>query len=55
VFYNGKHISSEMLTAFLEDYARPRPMTEEERGAFLQEIFSARGWTPGSHWTYTLE
>jgi hypothetical protein len=45
VFYNGRHISTELLTAFLEDFAQPRPMTVEERRYFLQEIFEASGWT----------
>ena len=40
VFYNGDLISIEFLTALLEDYARPRPMTEAEREAFLARIFS---------------
>jgi hypothetical protein len=31
----------ELLTAELEDYARPRPMTEAERAAFLSRIFNA--------------
>ncbi len=44
VFYNGRHISTELLTAMLEDYARPRPMTDAEREAFLEEIFDASGW-----------
>jgi poly-gamma-glutamate synthesis protein (capsule biosynthesis protein) len=44
VFYNDKYISTELLTAMLEDYARPRPMTETEREQFLQDIFSASGW-----------
>ena len=44
VFYDGKHISTELLTAMLEDYAKPRPMTERERQAFLEEIFAASGW-----------
>jgi len=44
VFYEGKHISTELLTAFLEDFAQPRPMTTEERGFFLQDIFEASGW-----------
>ena len=44
VFYNGRHISTELLTAMLEDYARPRPMTDEERAAFLADIFAATGW-----------
>jgi len=42
VFYNGEYISTELLTAVLEDFAKPRPMTLEERQAFLEEIFSVR-------------
>lgn len=44
VFYNGRHLSTELLTAMLEDYARPRPMTEAERSAFLTDVFAATGW-----------
>lgn len=44
IFYNGRHIQTELLTALLEDYARPRPMTQEEREAFLNDIFSSSGW-----------
>ncbi|HWR67297.1 MAG TPA: CapA family protein [Bellilinea sp.] len=44
VFYNGQHISTELLTAMLEDYARPRPMTAEERHDFLTEIFAVTRW-----------
>jgi len=44
VFYDGRHIGTEVLTAMLEDYARPRPMTTEEREAFLTEVFAAGGW-----------
>ncbi|MDF1519919.1 MAG: CapA family protein [Brevefilum sp.] len=40
VFYDGELISIELLTALLEDYARPRPMTESERYSFLSRIFS---------------
>ncbi len=46
VFYKGKHISTELLTAYLEDYSRPRPMTPAERQDFLKAIFSAAGWGP---------
>ena len=46
VIYNGRYISTELLTAMLEDYARPRPMTLEERAGFLQEYFSFSGWLP---------
>lgn len=44
VFYNNKHISTELLTAMLEDYARPRPMTAAERYDFLTEIFTVTKW-----------
>ncbi len=44
VFYNGRHISTELLTAILEDYARPRPMTPKEREMLLQTAFAASGW-----------
>jgi poly-gamma-glutamate synthesis protein (capsule biosynthesis protein) len=43
-FYNGRHLSTELLTAKLEDYAQPRPMTAEERELFLSELFEASGW-----------
>ncbi len=46
VFYNGKHISTELLTAYLEDYSRPRPMSPSERQDFLKAIFTAAGWGP---------
>lgn len=44
VFYHGKYISTGLLTAWLEDFARPRPMTGNERSRFLTEIFAASGW-----------
>jgi hypothetical protein len=28
----------------LYDYAQPRPMTPDEREAFLKEYFEASGW-----------
>lgn len=43
-FYDGRHLSTELLTALLEDYAQPRPMTAEERELFLTELFEASGW-----------
>ncbi|MFO3796000.1 MAG: CapA family protein [Anaerolineales bacterium] len=46
VFYDGRHISTELLTAILEDLARPRQMTSEERRAFLEMYFRISGWTP---------
>jgi hypothetical protein len=44
VFHDGRHISTEVLTAMLEDYARPRPMTPEERETLLSAAFAASGW-----------
>jgi poly-gamma-glutamate synthesis protein (capsule biosynthesis protein) len=48
VIYDGKLISIELITAMLEDYARPRLMTESERTGFLQEYFFYSGWVPFS-------
>jgi poly-gamma-glutamate synthesis protein (capsule biosynthesis protein) len=44
VFYDGRYISTELLTAMLEDYAQPRPMTADERGAILGAYFGYSGW-----------
>jgi poly-gamma-glutamate synthesis protein (capsule biosynthesis protein) len=44
VFYDGRHISTEVQTAILEDYARPRPMTAAERETLLRAAFAASGW-----------
>jgi len=46
VLYAGRHISTELLTAMLEDYARPRPMTADERTAILESYFAYSGWLP---------
>jgi len=46
VFYDGRHISTELLTFLLEDYARPRPMLEGERTQFLTDVFQAGGLLP---------
>jgi poly-gamma-glutamate synthesis protein (capsule biosynthesis protein) len=43
-FYDGKYLSTELLTAMLDDYAQPRPMTEAERVIFLERLFDASGW-----------
>ena len=42
--YDGRLLSTELLTAKLQDYAQPRPMTDRERAVFLEELFSASGW-----------
>jgi len=46
VFYDNHYIGTELLTAILEDYARPRPMTPDERAAFLTAFFGYSGWLP---------
>ncbi|MBN8654508.1 MAG: CapA family protein [Anaerolineae bacterium] len=45
VFYDGKYLGVELLTAMLEDFSRPRPMNERERAQFLSEYFAYSGWT----------
>jgi poly-gamma-glutamate synthesis protein (capsule biosynthesis protein) len=44
VFYEGRYISTELITAMLEDFARPRPMRSEERLEILTKIFEASNW-----------
>ena len=46
VIYDGRFISTELITALLEDYSRPRLMNEQERTGFLQEYFYYSGWMP---------
>ena len=40
-FYQGRHISTQLLTITLEEIAKPRLMTPEERQKFLDDIFEA--------------
>jgi poly-gamma-glutamate synthesis protein (capsule biosynthesis protein) len=44
IFYDGKYINTELVPILIEDYARPRLMTDGEREEFLHRIFSAAGW-----------
>jgi poly-gamma-glutamate synthesis protein (capsule biosynthesis protein) len=46
VIYDDELVSVELITAMLEDYSRPRIMTDEERAGFLQEYFYYSGWAP---------
>jgi hypothetical protein len=46
VIYDGRLISVELITAMLEDYSRPRLMTDQERASFLQDYFYYSGWLP---------
>lgn len=44
VFYNNRHISTEVITILFEDLARARLMDEEEREDLLSTVFKAGGW-----------
>jgi len=44
IFYDGKHISTELLTIKFLDFARARPMTSAEREELLKVVFNASGW-----------
>jgi poly-gamma-glutamate synthesis protein (capsule biosynthesis protein) len=44
VFYDGRYIGTELLTIMFVDYARPRPMTADEREELLKTVFNASGW-----------
>jgi poly-gamma-glutamate synthesis protein (capsule biosynthesis protein) len=44
IFYAGKYLGTELLTIQFIDFAKPRPMTQDERAAFLNLIFQAGGW-----------
>jgi poly-gamma-glutamate synthesis protein (capsule biosynthesis protein) len=44
IIYKGKHLSTVLFTGIIEDYSRPRPMTTEERSAFLKQMFGFSGW-----------
>ena len=44
VFYDGRHVSTELVTIYFIDYARARLMTPQERTHLLQSVFSASGW-----------
>ncbi len=44
IFYDGRHISTELLSGVFIDYAQMRPMSEDERRELLQAVFAASGW-----------
>jgi poly-gamma-glutamate synthesis protein (capsule biosynthesis protein) len=44
VFYDGRHISTELIGILFVDFARPRLMTPQEREVLLKSVFSASGW-----------
>jgi hypothetical protein len=44
VVLNGRLLSVELWTGLIENYARPRPMTADERAAALRAVFQASDW-----------
>lgn len=44
VIYDGRLVSVELWTGLIENWARPRLMTPEERADLLQTVFQASGW-----------
>ncbi|MBW7958829.1 MAG: CapA family protein, partial [Candidatus Promineofilum sp.] len=44
VIYDGRLISVELWTGLIENWARPRLMTPEERADLLRSVFEASGW-----------
>lgn len=45
VFYAGRYIGTELLPIRFTDLAHSRPMTAEEKAAFLETIFTASYWS----------
>lgn len=44
VIYQGRLLSVDLWTGLIENYARPRLMTSDERGQLLRATFAASGW-----------
>lgn len=42
--YDGRHLSTQLLTTILEDFAQPRWTSQAEREALLRRVFTASGW-----------
>ena len=45
IFYDGRYLGVELLTARLVEYVKPRPMTPSEREIILRRIFDVSGWS----------
>ena len=43
-FYNGRLLSVDLWTGLIENYAKPRLMTPQEREQALTTVFQASGW-----------
>ncbi|MCI0395273.1 MAG: CapA family protein [Chloroflexi bacterium] len=44
LIYDGRLLNVDLWTGLIENYARPRPMTAEEREQLLAAVFEASGW-----------
>ncbi|MEM5775363.1 MAG: CapA family protein, partial [Anaerolineaceae bacterium] len=44
VFYNNRHISTELIPTALIDFAQPRILSGQERDELLEILFTASGW-----------
>lgn len=44
ILHDGQLLSVDLWTGLIENYARPRLMTPDERAAFLQTLFNASDW-----------
>ena len=44
IVYEGRLLSVELWTGLIENYARPRQMTADERAQLLRILFEASGW-----------
>jgi poly-gamma-glutamate synthesis protein (capsule biosynthesis protein) len=42
--YDGRLLSTKLMTTLLEDFAQPRWTNDVEREALLQRVFTASGW-----------
>lgn len=51
VFYEGRMLSVDLLTAMLEDYSRPGPMGAAQRADVMSYIFQASDWLPKAPYT----
>ncbi len=48
IFYDGRYLGVDLLTAMLEDYAQPRPMTAAERESLLFDAYVDFKYVPES-------
>lgn len=44
VFYDNRHISTELLTIWFVDFAQSQPMNPDQREELLNAVFRASGW-----------